>query len=280
MKRLIMFLFLLGILNFTRLSLAATIGGPEMDIPEGSFSAKKYAVNRSLNRWEFDVNIKSSFEAEFITKKKLKTSSEATGAEIEGQNYMVKVSNNFNNIFEPYIKIGTSDLEVKWTQNGNSVRVEASPSFIWGAGIKAKIYEFEDYGIKLTLDTQYRNLDLDVDKIDLAGTSSGLQDEKIEIEEWETSLLASKKFIVPIGLKDYYMAPYTGITFSVTDVDVSFKQTSTGLDYSVYKASDDSVFGFVLGCDIMPSLLSWYLFNFEIRLVNETAFTLGGTMRF
>jgi len=30
----------------------------------------------------------------------------------------------------------------------------------------------------------------------------------------------------------------------------------------------------------MPSLLSWYLFNFELRLFNETAFTFGGKMKF
>lgn len=260
--------------------LAMTIGGPDMTIPEESLCKKERAVSSTLDRWEFNMNIKSSFDAEIIAEKELTSSSEVTDAEIEGQNYMVKLSNNFYDVFEPYIKVGTSNLEVKWKQNGNSVVVEADPGFIWGAGAKARLYEFQDLGIKLTLDVQYRNIDLDVDKMNVGGTSSGLANPQFEIKEWETSLLASKKFIVPIGLTDYYISPYTGVTFSATDVDVSFRQTSTGLDYSVYNASDQDVFGFVLGCDVMPSLLSCYLLNFEMRLINEIAFSIGGTIKF
>lgn len=278
MKKLIIILFLL---SFTAPSLAATVGGPEISIPEESLYLKREAVERALDRYESNMNIKGAFDAEIITKRELTSSDEVTNAEIEGQVYMFKFSNNFYNVLEPYVKIGTSNLEVEWNQNSNNVTVEAKPGFVWGIGAKAKICEFKDYGIKLTLDIQYTNFDLDVDKAKLNGseTEAAAVNELFKIKEWQASVLASKKFILPLGLRDYYVVPYAGITLSLLDTDVSFDSTS-GVLYSTYNASDEEMLGIVLGCDVMPSLLSWYLINFELRLVTETAFSLGGTIKF
>lgn len=273
MKKLILILF---ILSFAAPSLAVTVGGPDFTIPEESLYKRDEAVNKALDRYStYDLNLKHSVELEFITKKKLSASSEVLESKVEGQYYMLKVAKNFNNIVEPYIKIGTSNLEVKWQTAGTNIVVEAKPGFVWGLGVKAKVWEFKDYGVKLTLDFQYRNADLDIDSTTI---TPPLSDKQFEITDWQTSLLASKKVILPVGLRDYYLIPYAGLTFSSTDVDVSFAK-NTGL-YSTYNASDKHVFGLVFGCDVMPSLLSWYLINFELRLINETALTLGGTIKF
>lgn len=275
MKKLVLILFILS-LFLSAPCLAATVGGPDISLPEESLYLKQEAVNKTLDRYEYNMNIKTGVDAEFIINRKLHTSLEVTNAKIEGQNLVVKLSNNFNNMFEPYIKIGTCNLEVKWDQNGNRVTVETEPSLVWGGGAKVKVWEFENYKVKLTLDAQYRKIDANIERINI----SSVTDQKFEIDEWQLSLLASKKYIFPLGLRDYYIVPYGGLTYYRTDVDVSFTQIGTGALYSTYNANDKREVGIVMGFDIMPSLLSWYLFNFELRLVNETAFSLGGTLKF
>lgn len=278
MKQLIAIIFLLA---FATPLFAATVGGPEMDVPEESLFLKEEAIKRALDRYEYNMNIKASLEMEFITERKLTSSSEVTDAELKGQYYMLKISNNFYNIVEPYVKVGTSNLEIKWDQNGNNVKVEPSGGFLWGIGAKAKLLGSNDYGVKLTLDAQYRKFKGDIDTAKLGGSSiTSRLDETFDIKEWQISLLTSKKIIVPIGRNDYYLIPYGGVTFLSSEIDVKFTQSTTGLLYSAYDANDENMVGLVLGCDIMPFLLSYYLLNFELRLINETAFTLGGTIKF
>jgi len=277
MKSLIMALFILSI---AVPSFAATVGSPEITIPEQSLYLKQEAVNKSLDRTEFNMNIKVGLDIEFITKKKLTSADDVSDAELEGSSVIVKLSNNFYDIIEPYIKIGSSSFQVKWDQHSNDVEIETKPGFVWGMGAKAKLWEFKDSGVKVTLDTQFRDIDLDVDDTRLGGSAVTSRAEAFSIEEWQASLLASKKYILPIGVNDYYLVPYGGITYSSLDVDASFIQSTTGLLYSTYNASDENAFGLVLGCDIMPFFLSYYLLNFELRLINETAISLGGTVKF
>ena len=280
MKKIITILF---ILSFAMPSLAATVGGPEISIPEGSLFLKKEAVNKALDRHEYNMNIKTSLDVEVITKRELASApADVSSAELEGHNVMLKFSNNFYDVVEPYIKIGSSNLEVTWDQHSNNVKVETDPGFVWALGVKAKMWEFKNCGVKLTLDAQYMNIDLDVDKAKVGGstTIAAAKDETFGINDLQVSLLASKKYIIPMGINDCYMVPYAGITFSSLDVDVSFTQSASGILYSTYNASDENPFGIVLGCDIMPFFLSYYLLNFELRLINETAFSLGGTIKF
>lgn len=262
---------------------AATVGGQaEITIPEASFFSRDAAIKDAMDSYESDVKMKAGVDAEFIFEKKLKTAGDDTNAKIEGQNYNLKIAGNVMNVLEPYIKIGTSALEVKWTQHSQNITVDAKPGFVLGGGLKAKVWEFETTGIKLTLDGQYKNTRLDIDKAKINGSSStaSATATTFEIREWQISLLASKKLIVPLGAEDCYTVPYMGLTYSDSDVNVHFTQSSSGLLYSTYNASNKDVLGFVLGCDVLPSLSSWYLLSLELRLINETAFSLSGTMKF
>ncbi|OIO32522.1 MAG: hypothetical protein AUJ70_05375 [Candidatus Omnitrophica bacterium CG1_02_40_15] len=270
-------------LFFTGTSFALTVGGQaEMSVPEASFFSKEKAVEDTLDSYESEVKMKTGFDVEFIFKKRLATSSEDTKAKLEGQNMNLKFSMNYSNVLEPYVKIGTSNLRVKWEQNGNNVIVDAKPGLVLGGGIKAKLWQFPATGIKLTLDGQYKDTQLDFDTAKVGGSTStaSATSETFDIKEWQISLLASKKFIFPMGMQDCYTVPYMGLTYSDSDVNVHFTQSTTGLLYSTYNAGDKDPIGLVFGCDIIPSLSSWYLYSFELRLINEIAFTLSGTMKF
>ena len=271
------------LLFFASVSFAMTVGGQaELSVPEASFFSKARAVEDTLDSYESSMDIKTGFDVEFVAKKRLRTTADDTKAKIEGQNANLKLSMNYSNVLEPYIKIGTSNLRVKWEQRGQDVIVEAKPGIVFGGGLKAKLWEFASTGIKLTLDGQYKDTQLDFDKAKIGGSTSAASatSETFNIKEWQISLLASKKFIFPMGMQDCYAVPYMGVTYSDSDVIVEFTQSTSGGLYSTYNANNKDRTGLVFGCDIIPSLLSWYLFSVELRLINETAFTVSGTMKF
>ena len=283
MKKIAVLLFIINFFT-SSIAMAASVGGPALDIPEESLFLKKKAVEMALDRYEYAINIKASLDVEILVNRELTSSpADVTNAEMEGHSFMFKFSNNFNNIIEPYIKLGSSTLEVKWDQHGRNIKIETGTGFVWGAGVKTKIWEFENSGIDLTLDAQYINTDLDFDKAKVGGSVATTRAEDFKMDEWQISLLASKKLILPIGKSDYYIVPYTGLTWSSLDLDASFWNDTNYFRYlfhSTYNASSESEFGLLVGCDIMPFYLSYYLLNFELRLIDETAFTLGGTIKF
>jgi len=273
------------LLFFAGVSFAMTVGGPaDMSVPEASFFSKSRAVEYALDDYESAVKMKAGFDVELITKKELKTAADDTKAKIEGQNVNFKFSMNYSNVIElePYVKIGTSNLKVKWQQHGDSVQVDTKPGLVLGGGVKAKLWDFASTGIRLTLDGQYKDTQLDFDTAKINGSTAQASaiNETFDMKEWQISLLASKKFIFPMGMQDCYTVPYFGLTYADSDVNVYFTQSTTDGLYSTYNASNDNVIGVVMGIDIIPSLLDWYLFSFELRLLNETAFTLSGTMKF
>lgn len=273
-------IIILFILSLATPCFALSIGGPDITVPEQSKFLKDQAIKKALDRLEYNMNIKASVDADIIFKRKLTSSpADVLDAELDGHNFMLKFSSSFHDVVEPYIKVGTSNLKVTWDQHSSSVKVETDPGFAWGAGVKAKLWG-NDYGTKLTLDLQYRNISLDFEKATIGSATASTNGENFEVKELQTSLLLSKKYIKPIGASDFYVVPYAGLTFSSLDVDVYFTNLNNGGLYSTYDASDENVFGFVLGCDIMPFYLSYYLLNFELRLMNETALTLGGTLKF
>jgi len=270
-------------LFFASVCFAATVGGQaEMTVPEASFFSKARAVEDALDSFGSGVEMKAGLDVEFVVKKGLQPASDDTNAKIEGQNVNVKFSMNYSDVLEPYVKIGTSNLRVKWQQHGQNIIVDAKPGLVLGGGLKVKLWEFISTGIKLTLDGQYKDTQLDFDTAKVGGSTSVASaiNETFQIREWQISLLASKKFIFPMGIQDCYSVPYAGITYSDSDVNVEFTQNGSNILYSTYHASNKNPIGFVVGCDIIPALSSWYLVSLELRLINETAFTLSGTMKF
>jgi hypothetical protein len=158
------------------------------------------------------------------------------------------------------------------------MEVDAKESLAWGGGLKANIFEFQ--GIRLTGDAQYRTTDSDVSTISINQTSVN-DSGKFVVDEWQAGLFLSKKFEIPLKMQSIYAVPYTGLVYADSNVDVSFSNPNnpTG-DYSLFDANNKKSYGFVLGCDIVPSLRSAFIYSIELRLVDEVALSLGGNMKF
>ena len=285
MKKWCLFLFLiLTVLIARGLAFASTVGNPlDLDLPPRSAALREDAVNRSLDDYEQMFKVKAAADLEFLFSKDLNTTSEVKGAEIKGRYFMAKLGVDIFNRFEPYVKFGMSDLEAKWRQNNQfDVEVDADMSFAWGIGLKGIIYEFEDLGLRITGDIQYRMTEPDVSEISYDGNIVNDSGPDFKIEEWQTALVLSKKFELPLKWQSMYLVPYTGLTISDSIVDIDFKDSDNnpGADFSVFDAGNDKRYGFLFGCDIMPSLTSSFIYNFELRLIDEMALSLGGAVKF
>lgn len=285
MKKL--YAFLIGIIVFmlwlTSFAYAITVGNPaDLDLPPRSAMLKQQAVDQTLDEYEETVKLKAALDIEILFDKDLHTTSEVKNAQMKGEYYMLKLGTTLFNRVEPYIKLGSSNLEVSWRNEAQEVLVETDPGFAWGGGLKAVFWEFEDIGLRITGDAQYRYTDPEVSHCSLDGYGIGNKGSTFEIEEWQASLLLSKKFEIPLKWNNsVYLVPYTGVTFSDSNVDVRIvDQKNTAADYTLFKANNDSIYGFVAGLDILPSLKSSYIYNIEVMLGNESALSLGGAMKF
>ncbi|MFH1622162.1 MAG: hypothetical protein ABIA97_03480 [Candidatus Omnitrophota bacterium] len=258
----------------------ATVGNSiDLDIPAKSAILRQQAIDQSLDQYEEAVKIKSGLDLEFVFDKDLNTSSRVKKAGIKGQWFMAKLGVDIFNRVEPYVKFGQANLQAKWRQDETySVDMQSKGGFAWGLGIKGIIFEFEEIGTRLTGDMQYRTTEPDVEDITCNGTTIVDTGAYFKVEEWQAALVLSKKFELPLKWQSVFIVPYTG--FTISDSTVEAKSVTSGYDLNIFDASNDSLYGFLIGCDIMPNLSSSFTYNVELRLASETALTLGGAMKF
>lgn len=265
-------------------SYAVTVGNPlDLDIPPRSAMLRQQAVNQTLDEYEEVIKVKSAVDLEFLFDKELHTTSEVTRTKIEGQYQMLKLGITVFDRVEPYIKVGNSHLKVKWRQNDAAeLEVNSENNFTWGGGLKVVVWDFENIGLRITADGQYRTIDADVEKCLLNGVAIRDNNPRFDVAEWQGALLVSKKLEIPLkGSSSIYMVPYTGVTVSDSKADVKFADPNNpGADYTLFDANNKSFVGFVTGIDILPSLRSPFTCNLELRLADEIALSLGGAMKF
>lgn len=276
-------LLFLILFSYSSLVLAATVGNPlDLDLPKRSAALRQEIIEGTLDEAEQAIKIKAGLDLEFVFDKDLDSSSEVSKAEMSGTYYMAKLGITLFNRIEPFIKVGTSNLESEWTQNGTSkIKMEAGNGLAWGFGVKGTIWEWSSLGICLTGDWQFINTEADAEEIERDGTPVTDSGADFNIEEWQASLVLSKKYILPLQWQDVYIVPYTGFTFSDSIVDIKFTDPNNpGTDYSLFDANNKNRYGFLMGCDILPSLSNPFIYSIELRLLNEFALTLGGTLKF
>jgi len=266
----------------TKYGFAATVGNSlDLDVPERSAILRQEVIEGTLDECEQAVKIKASFDMEFVFNKDLHVNNDLKGAELKGQWYTGKLGLTLFNRVEPYVKIGTSNLDVKWKQGAQEIEVDADYGFAWGGGLKVNIWEFENLGIRLTGDAQYRTTEPDVTEITVNSSIVKDSGAKFRVDEWQAGLFMSKKFEIPLKLQSIYVVPYTGVTYADSNVDVSFNNSDMpGADFSLFDANNKKLYGFVLGCDIVPAMGSSFIYSLELRLVDEVALSLGGTVKF
>lgn len=230
-----------------------------------------------LNHEEYGY-IEINYNADFTLNKDLagEDPGGSVDIELEGRWHMVSVSYAIAEKFQPYLSFGIAKLTAKWEENKSEVELESENGTAYGAGIKIRLWDFEDYGIKLTGSAGVRQADLDVGSFKVAKVKQqGLSNGRFEMREWFGALCLSKGFeITESG--NIKVTPYIGAKYSDSNGRL---RTATNLGtYNPGFENNKYNLGLVAGCDMhIRQALS---LNAEAQFIDETSLSFGATALF
>jgi len=176
----------------------------------------------------------------------------------------------------PYAILGAAEAK-KQTFNidGTKIKWDTKYDFVWGVGGTAMLYETKLEGmgngtLRIGVDGKYRQSHLKVDKIAINGVEQADTDvtqSKYELEQWQVALAVSYQIDQII--------PYVGVKYS--DATGEAVTTISGTKYKNDFENEDNV-GIFVGGDILIN--DSFTANIEGRFIDETALSLGATLRF
>jgi len=224
--------------------------------------------------------LKVSFDFNNIFERDLKADSPVTKAELDGQEYLVRIGYNIADRFEPYARLGVVNLKTKWDVSGDSINVRSDQGFGAGFGMKALVFDIPEQRLRLSLDGQYFYANPDIKTARVNGTSSSISATEFKVSQWQIAGILSMEFIIG-GDEDnpatpYSILPYIGVAYADSSTKVKFKSGSN--PYDIGNAKNDNNILFITGCDITsPENIS---INVEGRFIGETAGGGGCTLKF
>jgi len=178
--------------------------------------------------------------------------------------------------FMPYAILGAAEAKKQtFDINGTKIKWDTNYDFVWGVGGTAMLYETKLEGmgngtLRIGVDGKYRQSHLKVDKISLDGVEqvdSAVTQAKYELEQWQVALAVSYQI--------EQIIPYVGVKYS--DATGEAVTTISGIQYKNDFENKDNV-GIFVGGDILIN--DTFTANIEGRFIDETALSLGATLRF
>lgn len=224
--------------------------------------------------------IKVSFDVDWVFNKDLDEESGISGAESEGQKYLLRLGYTIADRVEPYIKLGTSHLKASWDQYGVEAKARAEDGFAIGVGGKALLFDIPEHRIRFSVDGQYLYTDPGIKDAHINGADRAISASEFKVSEWQVAGIVSMEFLVNGDKSNpatpYSIIPYIGGAYTDSKTDVKF--TTGNINYDLGDANNKDKFIFLTGCDITaPENIS---INVEGRWVGETAASGGCTLKF
>ncbi len=251
--------------------------------PAGNTSDSKIPYGDGVLKLKNTIgSVKLSIDAESIIDRDLESSGTVTDGGLEGEWYLLRVGYPlFEEVLEPYVKIGVSHLEASWKQNGTFTLIKGDNDLAWGIGAKFLAYEIPKNRVKFTIDGQYRFTEPNIDDVTINDPSRTVSASEYSIGEWQISGIVSLE--IPFGQKSrfdksdiYSLVPYVGLGYS--DCKVTGKFTYGASEYNIKEPGSDKKVVLITGCDFLtPQNVS---VNVESRLIGETSVSAGGTVKF
>lgn len=223
------------------------------------------------------IGITAGEETDFIYDRKV----EDYGYEGDSEYTFVgtKIGAVFFDLLTIYGIVGRASCKNYYTDEGMTAQAKSEPATAWGVGCRATIYELpvkleqvKDCVVRFGVDGRYRSADFDIDRVAINGQwyylpDTGMAEVKLKINDWQAAGAVS----VQVGP----FIPYCGLKYSDFNADV--RVTVLGVTYDDDSIQPANNLGFFVGADIV--MLEYLSLNIEGRFNDETALTLGCTLR-
>jgi len=234
------------------------------------------------------LTITAGFEN--VLKKRLADNKDAGSARIEGTWALVGLGYRiFGDRFEPYIRVGVSEMDLFWNQLNNDIIVDAEPSFATAAGLKilafrGKLTNFAK--LKLNLEGQLRYTKPNIDIVTVGGATRSVTAEDFRFIEGRAAAtvgfeISLKKFFGDDDLFEedeinYYLVPYVGVLYTNSLVKSEFNDNGTL--YDLNETNEDKNFHLVGGIDLIAP--KYVILNLEAQVFDGESISGGATIKF
>lgn len=213
-----------------------------------------------------------SLESNFIFESDIKQDNTGNNQKEEGEWYLVKGTANITDYLDLYARVGVSHL--KHEDKSQNITEEMDYALGFGGGAKILLYEYNPWGLKITLDSQYYATFPDIDSVKIGSTthSGGIQTSYKE-HNIQTALLGQ--------IKTGPILPYLGVNFSYRNIDNEF--TVNNVKYNLSGENKNKV-GLTVGLDFPFSFEEIAsgrgILSVEGRFFDETGLSVALTNRF
>jgi hypothetical protein len=221
---------------------------------------------------------------EYVDKKHFKEDDGAVGGLMSGTWYLVGLGYRIADTFEPYIRIGFSDLEMKWGQNYNDVKIEGDMDFAIGGGMKVLAYKTRLTTLaqlKVNVDGQVRYTDPSHD-VTFGGATRSVSAADFWLFEGRAAATAG----IEISLKklspdeediiDISLVPYVGMVYTNSLMTAEFDDGGTHYGYG--KTQQKYQLNMITGLDIVAP--KYVTFNAEAEWFNDRSYSGGVNIKF
>jgi len=225
-----------------------------------------------------NIGISAGFIVDSVSKRRVDVDS----GRFEMDVYTTRIGLSVIDRFNFYVDLGqANNMEFEFTDKGESVRVRYEDEFMWGVGVNALIYRW-DNGLEVGAGASYRTADMNFEDATVAGTeykrNSGAVTLVTDGEMEETQLA------LELAWKTEYLMPYIGIKYS--DIEVDAKFTADGAERKATGVNADQNIGVFVGLTITPKIDAFgdksdrIAINIEGRFIDEEAVSIGASYKF
>jgi len=193
-----------------------------------------------------NIGISAGLIVDSVSKRRVDVDS----GEFEMDIYAARIGLNVIDRFNFYVDLGhANDMELQFTDKGDAIRVRYEDEFMWGIGVNALIYRW-DNGLEVGAGASHRTADMNFEDATVAGIEYKRADGGVtSITDGE---MKETQFALELAWRTEYLTPYVGLKYS--DIEVDAKFTADGAERKAEGVNADQNIGVFVGLTVTPKI--------------------------
>lgn len=221
-------------------------------------------------------SVRIGYEGDFVSDAKLEQYADGYGRVdcYEQETNSGTLTFNIMNRLDLFGVFGSSRVNSDWrfvdaAQNVHRIELETNYDFLWGLGLRGILYEEEE--ICLTMGGRYEQSFAEASWLTSDGVPQPLGQGNLHWREWQIDLDVSYQIDI--------FNPYIGVKYSHARVLLEgFPESISEKGIGSNQFKNRVPIGIFIGCGLSSS--KYFMLNIEGRLIDETAITVSGDIRF